>query len=108
MQTVIHEMIEIFFLPKNSNAVTLSQAIEMVKTAIVAGLDIVESRKSQILTRCIELLRNRNLDFKIKQQLVEAIAAAVLKRYFDGHHKLALGFQNILIDELNFATIESA
>jgi len=51
MQTVIHEMIDIFFLQKNSNAVTLSQAIEIVKTAILTGLEIVESRKSEILTR---------------------------------------------------------
>lgn len=54
----------------------------MVKTAIVSGLDVVETRKTQIVTRCLELLRMNNIDCKLKQKLVETLAAAIHKGYF--------------------------
>ena len=82
MQTLIHEMIEIMFFGKENNRFILMESIEMVKTAIVSGLDVVETRKTQIVTRCLELLRMNNIDTKIKQKLVETIAAAVHKGYF--------------------------
>ena len=79
---MIHEMIEIMFFGKENNRFILMESIEMVKTAIVSGLDVVETRKTQIVTRCLELLRMNNIDTKIKQKLVETIAAAVHKGYF--------------------------
>ena len=82
MQTLIHEMIEIMFFGKENNRFVLMESIEMVKTAIVSGLDVVETRKTQIVTRCLELLRMNNIDIKIKQQLVETLAAAIHKGYF--------------------------
>ena len=82
MQTLIHEMIEILFFGKENNRFVLMESIEMVKTAIVSGLDVVETRKTQIVTRCLELLRMNNIDIKIKQKLVETLAAAIHKGYF--------------------------
>jgi hypothetical protein len=67
MQTVVHEMIEIFFLRKTSNMPLKTEAVSMVKTAIIAGMDIVETRKDQIVMRCIEMLRNRNEEINTKQ-----------------------------------------
>jgi|688.fasta_scaffold1803710_1 hypothetical protein len=63
----------------------------MVKTAIAIGLDVVETRKTQIITRCLELLRTNNLDCKLKQKLVETLAAAIHKGYFQDNVKLAAG-----------------
>lgn len=63
----------------------------MVKSAIIIGLDVVETRKTQIVTRCLELLRANNMDCKLKQKLVETLAAAIHKGYLQENAKLAAG-----------------
>ena len=77
----------------------------MVKTAIIAGMDSAESRKPQIVTRCLDMLRDRNEHLTTKQQLVETLAAAVFKDYLAENKKLATSLQLILLDELNNAVI---
>lgn len=81
MQSLIHEMIELVFLGKTKHMKLLAEAIQLVKTAIVAGMDVAVSNQEAITTRCIELLRDRNLPMSLKQGLVETLAAAFLKGY---------------------------
>lgn len=107
MQTIIHELVEMFFMQPSSTTEVLIEAVLMVKTAIVAGLDIAETKKSELMTRCLELLRNRHLGISAKMRLVEALAAGLYKGYFAENPKIAVGLQNILLDELNMATLEN-